>query len=207
MDLKNPKFIKIAIGLLLIGAVSYVYFGSTFFSFCYPVRKAKIEEMEKEYAKLSTELEKARKMVGSLPQLEAEYQRLHDQWMSAQELLPTEKEMPDLLRKITTAGNKSGVQFVLFQPQMTVPGEYFIAHPTKVQVRGSYHQVGVFLSRLANLERIVNVSGLTLEDPSKKRGGKKTDKDKINPNETVFADFTLTAYTFPGGDHAIETVD
>lgn len=205
MDLKNPKFLKIALGILVIGVVSYVYFGSSFFSFCYPVRKAKIEEMEKEYAKLSTELEKARKMVGSLPQLEAEYQRLHEQWMSAQELLPTEKEMPDLLRKITTAGNKSGIQFVLFQPQATIPNEYFIAHPTKVQVRGSYHQVGVFLSRLANLERIVNVSGLTLDQPKNK--GKKKGEDKINPNETVFADFTLTAYTFPGGDHAIETAD
>jgi len=207
MDLKNPKFLKIAIGLLLIGTVSYVYFGSSFFSFCYPVRKAKIEEMEKEYAKLSAELEKARKMVGSLPELEAEYERLHEQWMSAQELLPSEEEMPDLLRKITTAGNKSGVKFVLFQPQAVVPNEYFIAHPTKVQVRGSYHQVGVFLSRLANLERIVNVSGLTLEQPKNKGGAKKGDKDKINPNETVFADFILTAYTCPGGDHANETAD
>jgi type IV pilus assembly protein PilO len=207
MDLKNPKFLKIAIGLLLIGAVSYVYFGSSFFSFCYPVRKAKIEEMEKEYAKLSTELEKARKMVGSLPQLEAEYQRLHEQWLSAQELLPTEKEMPDLLRKITTAGNKSGVKFVLFQPQAITPSEYFTAHPTKVQIRGAYHQVGMFLSRLANLERIVNISGLTLENPKKQTKSKKGNKDTVNPNETVFAEFTLTAYTFPGGDHAIESAD
>lgn len=205
MDLKNPKFLKIAIGLLLIGAVSYVYFGSSLFSFCYPVRKAKIEAMEQEYAKLSTELEKARKMVGNLPQLEAEYQRLHEQWLSAQELLPTEKEMPDLLRKVTTAGNKSGVNFVLFRPEVPVPSEYFIAHPTKIQVRGSYHQVGMFLSRLANLERIVNISGLTLNTSAKK--AKKKDEKATNINETVFAEFTLTAYTCPGGDHAIESVD
>ena len=53
----------------------YVYFGTSFLPFNYPVRKAKIEAMEKEHEKLSAELEKARKIVGNLARLEAEYER------------------------------------------------------------------------------------------------------------------------------------
>ena len=200
MDLKNPKLQKVLISILLIGIVSYVYFGSSFFSFCYKVRKAKIEELDKEYSKLSAELEKARKMVGNLARMEAEYKRLHEQWLSAQELLPEEEEMPDLLRKITTAGNKSGVKFVLFQPQAVGHGEFFTAHPTKVMVRGGYHQVGIFLSRLANLPRIVNISGLSLEVPDGK-----SKQDIVDSSDTVFADFILTAYTLPGGTYELET--
>ncbi len=194
MDLKNPKFQKIAIGILLIAVASYLYFGSSFFSFCYSVRKARIEDLETEYSKLSADLEKARKMVGNLARLEAEYERLHEQWISAQELLPEEEEMPDLLRKVTTAGNKAGVEFELFQPMGAVPREFFTEHPTKVRVRGGYHQVGIFLGRLANLPRIVNVSGLTLSNQTK---GKKGSKDKSNCTTT--AEFTLTAYTLTGG--------
>ncbi len=202
MDLKNPKIQKILICILLVGIVSYIYFGSTFFSFCYQVRKDRIAELEKEYSKLSAELEKARKMVGNLARLEAEYKRLHEQWISAQELLPEEKEMPDLLRKVTTAGNKAGIKFVLFQPQGAIPSEFFTAHPTKIQVRGDYHQVGILLSRLANLPRIVNVAGLSVESVADSKKSKSKIKDA---NDTVLADFVLTAYTLPGGSYGVET--
>ena len=40
-------------------------------------------------------------------------------------------------------------------------------------VRGTYHQVGSFLGRLANLERIVNVSDISLVQPNEKAGRKK----------------------------------
>jgi type IV pilus assembly protein PilO len=195
MNLKDPKIQKIMLGVMTVVILSYLYFGTNFLPFNYPVRKAKIEALEKEYAKLNTELEKARKMVGNLARLEAEYERLHDQWLSAQELLPEEKEMPELLRQVTTAGNKAGVQFALFEPQPPAPKEFFAEHPVKVRVRGNYHQIGIFLSRLANMQRIVNVSRLEMVSPDvakgKRSGGARS--------ATVEAEFTLSAYTLLGG--------
>ena len=195
MNLKDPKVQKIMLGVMSILILSYVYFGTNFLPFNYPVRQTKIEALEKENAKLNTELEKARKMVGNLARLEAEYERLHDQWLSAQELLPEAKEMPELLRQVTSAGNKSGVQFALFEPQPPAPREFFAEHPVKIKVRGSYHQVGIFLSRLANMQRIVNVSKLELVSPvaKAKKGGRTSTK------RTVQAEFTLSAYTLLGG--------
>lgn len=195
MNLKDPKVQKIMLGVMTVVILSYVYFGTNFLPFNYPVRKAKIEALEKEYAKLNTELEKARKMVGNLARLEAEYERLHDQWLSAQELLPEEKEIPELLRQVTTAGNKAGVQFALFEPQPPAPREFFSEHPIKIKVRGNYHQVGIFLSRLANMQRIVNVSKLQMVAPGAQ--GKKSTTG--NMKSTVEAEFTLSAYTLMGG--------
>ncbi len=193
MNLRDPKIQRLIFIVLAVGIASYVYFGSNLFSFCYMPRKARIKTMESEYTKLSAELEKARKTVGNLARLEAEYEKLHDQWVSAQELLPEEKEMPDLLRKVTTAGNKAGVNFMLFQPMPQSQSEYFTSHPIKVRVRGGYHNLGIFLSRLANMKRIVNVTNLALSASSK--GRIKDDKT----NGTIMADFTLTAYTLLGG--------
>jgi len=196
MNLKDPKVQKIMLGVMSVVILSYVYFGTSFLPFNYPVRKAKIEALEKEYAKLNAELEKARKMVGNLARLEAEYERLHDQWLSAQELLPEAKEMPELLRQVTTAGNKAGVQFALFEPQPPAPKEFFSEHPVKIRVRGNYHQVGIFLSRLANLQRIVNVSRLEMISPVGAKGSKGV---KVGSKRTVQAEFTLSAYTLLGG--------
>jgi type IV pilus assembly protein PilO len=160
MNLREPKTQKILLGCVALAAAGYVYFGTSVLPFNYPVRKAKIESLAAEHEKLAAEVEKARKVVGDLARLEAEYERLHDQWLSAQELLPEEKEMPDLLRQVTTAGSRSGVEFALFEPEAPVAHEFYTDHPVNCIVRGNYHQVGSFVGRLSNLERIVNVSDL-----------------------------------------------
>ncbi|HKW12893.1 MAG TPA: type 4a pilus biogenesis protein PilO [Candidatus Krumholzibacteria bacterium] len=207
MNLREPKTQKILIGCVALAAAGYVYFGTSFLPFNYPVRKAKIAQLQADHEKLAAEVEKARKVVGDLARLEAEYERLHDQWISAQELLPQEKEMPDLLRQVTTAGSRSGVEFALFEPEASVPHDLYTDHPITVTVRGNYHQVGSFMGRLSNLERIVNVTDLTMTQPNDNKHAKKktsTSKKKTQEpgtdtvalsNNTVEAHFTLTAYT------------
>jgi len=197
MNLKDPKVQKIMMGVMAIVILSYVYFATSFLPFSYPVRKAKIEALEKEYSKLSAELEKARRTVGNLARLEAEYERLHDQWLNAQELLPEEREMPELLRQVTTAGMKAGVEFALFEPQPLMPLDFYAEHPVRCRVRGGYHQVGIFLSRLANMSRIVNVTKLDLKQADDR--SKKNSKRQTKRMSTVEAEFTLSAYTLMGG--------
>jgi type IV pilus assembly protein PilO len=204
MNLRDPNVQKILLGIVAVVVVGGLYFGTRLLPFCYPVRKAKIEDMEQEYAKLSADLEKARQTVGRLAQLEAEYQRLHEQWLSAQKLLPEEQEMPDLLRKVTTAGARAGVEFMLFQPGAPQVHEEYKTHPVRIRVRGGYHQLGIFLSRLANLERIVNVSELDIQGTQKptKSKSKKAAVDR----STITADFTLTAHTLHAGGAQDEMV-
>jgi len=200
MNLKDPTVQRTMLGVMAVVILSYVYFGTSFLPINYPVRKAKIEALEKEHAKLSAELEKARQMVGNLARLEAEYERLHDQWLSAQDLLPEEKEMPELLRQVTTAGNKSGIRFALFEPQPPTPREFFSEHPIKIKVRGNYHQIGIFLSRLANMSRIVNVTKLELTTTEGGKSKKKKGQTQTSRNmNTVEAKFVLSAYTLLGG--------
>ncbi|MDH3216870.1 MAG: type 4a pilus biogenesis protein PilO [Candidatus Krumholzibacteria bacterium] len=199
MNLKDPNVQKILLGVVVLVVLSYLYFGTQLLPFFYQARRAEIKALDEEYAKLSADLEKARQTVGKLAQLEAEYERLHEQWLSAQELLPEEQEMPDLLRKVTTAGVRAGVEFMLFQPGSPVLHEQYKEHPVKIRVRGGYHQLGIFLSRLANLERIVNVSELDIKSAVKAargRGGKNKDE---NARNSIVADFTLTAHTLIGG--------
>jgi Tfp pilus assembly protein PilO len=93
--------------------------------------------------------------------------------------------MPDLLRKVTAAGQQSGIEFQLFKPQPPVNQGFYSDNPVEVRIMGGYHQTGVFLSRLANLNRIVNVSDLNM---------KGVDKQDEQPF-TVDTKLTLTAYT------------
>lgn len=104
--------------------------------------------------------------------------------------------MPDLLRNVTTAGNKAGVDFMLFQPGSVTSHEFYKSHPVKVRVRGGYHQLGIFLSRLANMSRIVNIASLNVKSAA---APQRRSRGNSGGNESVIADFTLTAYTLSEG--------
>ena len=186
MDFKDPKVQKTLVVAILLVIVGYVYFFTSFMPFFFQPQKARVNVLSSEYDKISAELEKARKTVNSLARLEEEYERLHEKWIAAQSLLPQEKEVAQLLRKVTRAGSQSGIQFELFEPQIPVNKEFITENPVKVKVRGEYHEVGVFLSKVANLDRIINVTALRV----------KPFKDKDNTGGfTVEAEMTMTAFT------------
>jgi type IV pilus assembly protein PilO len=196
MDFKDPHLQKGIIVGIFCALVGYVYFFTSFLPFFSRPMHSKIESLSNEYEKMSAELEKARKTVGNLPKLEAEYKRLHDKWNAAQGLLPAEKEVADLLRKVTRIGSQAGIDFLLFEPQDPVQKEFITENPVKVRVRGEYHQLGIFLSKVANLERIVNVTNLTIKASDKKEG---SSDDRAMKSYTIEAEMTLTAYTLVEG--------
>lgn len=192
MDFKDPQVQKTVVVAVLLVIVGYVYFFTSFMPFFFHPMRAKITTLGSEYDKMSAELEKARKMVNDLARLEEEYNRLHDKWVAAQSLLPQEKEVADLLRNVTRAGHQSGIEFELFEPQPPIRKEFVTENPVHIKVRGGYHEVGIFLSKVANLDRIVNVSGLKISPYKTKTG-------ETGESASILAELTMTAYTLVEG--------
>jgi type IV pilus assembly protein PilO len=195
IDFKSPNFIRWTLAVLVVVAVVPTYFLSSTYPFTWASRSQTIGQLNERHEKLSQELERARLLVRNLERVEQEYAILHDQWKVAATLLPDQNEMPDLLRKVTAAGQQSGVDFEIFRPQAVVNQGFYSDNPVEVRVNGGYHQTGIFLSRLANLNRIVNVSGLKMQGHDKPK----------EDGYTVQTDMILTAYTQgPGNAPAIE---
>jgi type IV pilus assembly protein PilO len=189
IDLKDPRLLRWAGAILVLVVVLPLWFTQTFLPITYASRQAEVDRLEQRHQELSRDLEKARLLVRNLERVEREYEALHQQWRVASTLLPEANEMPDLLRKVSAAGKQSGVDFKLFRPEATVARDFYTDNPVSVRIEGGYHQTGVFLSRLANLNRIVNVSNLRLEGIK--------DQAEAAPF-TVETELTLTAYTLTG---------
>jgi len=185
IDVKDPKFLRWVGAVLVVLVAVPMYFLTDTYSFTYQSRNTTITELDTRHQQLSRDLERARLLVRNLEKVEQEYAILHDQWMVAQTLLPEQNQMPDLLRKVTAAGQQSGIEFQLFKPQTPVNQGFYSDNPIQVRIKGGYHQTGVFLSRLANLNRIVNVSKLNMD------GEKNQDETPF----TVETEMVLTAYT------------
>lgn len=188
MDLKDPKTQKMVLIGAGIAALVYFYVFADYVPLNYRARGKQIAELKGTYTQKMNEVTKAQQLVNRLPELKREFALLNQRWVVAQELLPTQKEVASLLRKVTIAGQESGVKFVLFKPGEPKPTADFTENPVQISVTGGYHRAGSFLSEIAELSRLVNVSQLKVKL-----------FDKGDLDDTVQADFIATAYTLAEG--------
>jgi type IV pilus assembly protein PilO len=186
LDLKNPMVQKTVLSVLLSGGLLAVFFFTHFLPFNYPNQQERLGVLKTDFERKSTELARARTTVADLPRFEAEYEQLHDRWVLAAELLPTDRQLGSLLRKITLAGQETGVQFVRFKPSAPKTETYYTEMPVQISVSGGYHQVGSFLAELANLRRIVTVTDMRLKTNPGLSG---------NPLATTAIEVTASAYS------------
>ncbi len=187
IQLRNPKAQRIILGSIVGLGVLYVYFMTAWVPFTYKASAAELKDLSGRYEVVSRDLTKARQQVNSLPYLQKEYELVHSKWQSAQALLPDKEEMASLLRAVTLLGDQSGVIFVLFRPLPPSPAQYYTEHPVEVTVEGGYHEIGAFLGELANMQRIVTVSGLSIST------AKESPEDK-----PASASFIAKTYTLGG---------
>jgi type IV pilus assembly protein PilO len=185
IDFRSPTLQKLVLSTIVVASVLGVFFFTHFLPFGFPNQTERLGALKSDYEKKSTELARARATVADLPRFEAEYEMLHQRWAQAAELLPTDKQLPTLLRKITLAAQQTGVQFVSFRPNALRPQQYHDELPLQLSVYGGYHQVGSFLAEIANLRRIITVAGLRM----------KTNTRGDVAVATTAVEFTASAYS------------
>ena len=88
-----------------------------------------------------------------------EQQMIEAEAMFANQLksLPESHETPGLLDDITFVGTTTGLDFVKLNWQPEIEQEIYIELPIDIEVIGSYHEFGQFVSRIAGLPRIVTL--------------------------------------------------
>jgi type IV pilus assembly protein PilO len=84
--------------------------------------------------------------------------------------LPSKTEVPNLLVDISQTGLAANLQERLFQPAQESKKDFYAELPIKIQLTGSYHEFGAFVSGIAALPRIVTLHDITIT-PMDKAGG------------------------------------
>ena len=76
--------------------------------------------------------------------------------------LPSDTEIPGLIEDITLVGLKNGLSFTSIDLQPEELHEFYIEKPIKIVVTGGYHELGAFVSDVADLSRIVTLHDFTI---------------------------------------------
>ncbi len=139
-----------------------------------------IEAEKKNIHQQQVILRKNRKLAADLPRKQKEYAKLEQQLRVALNLLPKKAEIPDLLESVSWAGKDSGLEFTTFKPLGEKANGIYADVPVSLQMTGNYKQLILFMQRVGEMPRIVNVNGLSITSSGEK------DKLKVSGMATTY---------------------
>lgn len=82
--------------------------------------------------------------------------------LTLEKALPNKSEMDKLLDDITHAGTGHNLTIDVFKPETPVVKDYYAEQPITIKVVGTYHDLALFSSDIANLARIVTLNNLAV---------------------------------------------
>lgn len=180
---KFPLAGKFLLVILIWGALGVGYY----FTF-YEEQNSKYKSLANRFRKTRNTRIKHQTIANNLPRWEAEVARLRGELAKAQTLLPTSKEIPNLLRKIDDLSKKSGLSVVRFSPKNEKKKNFYNEVPMEMEVNGTFYEIMFFFDSISKLDRIVNVQRIRLESPKLK-----------NQKLRLVARFRLLTYRFTIG--------
>ncbi len=132
----------------------------------YFVAKPKWEEMkqlESDYNQKQTQLNALVKMKNNLEKYRKEYAQMQEVLQDILKQLPESKDIPNLLRNITSVSEESRLKIKYFEPKEIKNKEFYSELPFEIKFSGPFSSVASFLDDVRKLERLVNITNFTLE--------------------------------------------
>ncbi|KTD67118.1 Tfp pilus assembly protein PilO [Legionella steelei] len=135
-------------------------------------------------ATLKTDFESKQRQLYNLPAYREQLEVMRERFVLMLKQLPEKNEMPGLLEEISKTGVASGLRFELFAPQPEVMHDFYVELPIKISVVGTYFQLAMFISRVAQMNRIVTLHDFSIEGVSSK-DHKEVSEDELDMSITA----------------------
>jgi type IV pilus assembly protein PilO len=172
-------------GQLGVSAVIAALICGGFYYFWYSDALEQQRQKEARLATLQKEIRALEATANRLPEFQREVQALEARLETLKRILPPEKEMPDLMRRIQYLAAQSSLQIRKFNPAAVVQKDFYQEVPVNIDVEGTYHNMGAFLDRVSRMSRLVNMGELKIKSQATQ-----------TLNNTVAVSTTATTYVY-----------
>jgi type IV pilus assembly protein PilO len=158
---------------------------------------AQLGAVEKKEIQLKQDFSNKQKKAVNLAAYREQMQEMEKRFGTMLKQLPKKTEVADLLVEVSQTGLSNGLEFSLFQPRAEIKKEFYAELPISVNVTGTYHQFGGFVSEIAALPRIVTIHDVVMKPKSKSApNGANT----FNENQLLTITLLAKTYRYLDGD-------
>jgi type IV pilus assembly protein PilO len=128
-------------------------------------RQERLAELRAELDDKEADLKRKQEKTDMRAQSEKELRDLSAELRRAEARLPDQREIASLLSDVAASGRAVGLDITLFRQKPETYSDYYAEVPVQMEMRGTYHDLVMFLDRVKRLDRIVNVSDIRLDKP------------------------------------------
>lgn len=171
---------KAQVGIFLVVAVAAA---GGFYWYYVQDAQASLATEQARLDAMKLEIDKGRATARQLPEFQRQVGELQVRLDLLRAVLPEEKDVSDLLRRLQTLATESNLQIKGFKPAAIVTKQTHAEWPITLELDGTYHNLGLFFDRVSRFPRIINVSGVTIKG-----------KEKPQPGSTISAACVATTY-------------
>ncbi|MEP6916154.1 MAG: type 4a pilus biogenesis protein PilO [Acidobacteriota bacterium] len=133
--------------------------------------QADIEAREVRLVALRADVEKGQAAARRLPQFQSEVGDLEHRLDNLRAVLPEEKDVADILRRVQGLATQSNLNIQRFTPGEPKQEALYASLPYKLRAEGTYHDLGLFFDRISKFPRIINVGDITIKARPTQSGG------------------------------------
>jgi len=168
--LKLPTSKKI----LILVAILCVIAG-LFFYFIFSPGQKDLFALKEKRDKTIKELSQSEAIARDLKKFREQEKEMNQKLTEALKQLPNDKEIPEILKNITSLGKESFLEFTLFKPKPEEPQPFYSRVPIEIVMLGNYHNTGVFFDKMSKLARIINVVNFNMSRTKDIKGKEETE--------------------------------
>lgn len=186
------KQMMLLIAILAIGA------GAAYFNYLHIPAGDELIETADRIADLETQNRIAETRIGNLQELRDRLAQAERQLQVLQRLVPESSEVPEIYEAIATESQSLNLQLISIDPLDPVPADSLgtlMRQDWQMVVRGEYHAVGQFFTRVASFDRIVRPHLTQLVPAGETAGGR----------QLIEATFGLETFVLGAGSLAAES--
>ena len=168
-----------------VGAFVLVAAGAVFcfHQFYVTETQAEIDARQARLTTMRAEVARGAATARRLPEFQGQVTELEQRLESLRAVLPEQKDVAEILRRVEGLAVQSNLKIQRFTPQPTRQEALYAALPIKLRAEGTYHDLGMFLDRISKFPRIINVSEILISA-----------KDKPEPHATIVAECVATTF-------------
>lgn len=168
--------VSVGLAAVIVGAFWYFYWNPAVQQ--ETKKQADLENLRADIRKLEITANKLEEFKREVALREATLDKL-------KQILPPEKETPDLMRKVQYLASESSLTIRRFTPGPTVSKNFYQEWPINVDVEGSYHNLALFFDRVGRLPRLVNAGNVKIRA-----------QGKPTPTNTIAVGCVATTYVY-----------
>ncbi|WP_297057007.1 type 4a pilus biogenesis protein PilO [Thermosulfurimonas sp.] len=170
----------LAVVSLLLPTFLYLYF---YFLPSY----RRLQSMDRQIAQLQKEIQKYRVLASQKSYLEAKIRQRKIFFKRLVYILPNEREIPDLLSRVSERAKQSGLQVLSFTPKPEIRQNYYNVIPVTLELSGDFPELVYFWEDVEHLPRIITLASMNIQLKSGR-----------NQQYNLFVHSTFNTYRYTG---------